>query len=135
MKLEVDRIELAKLRQELVDQIVEGLEQRLAAFRPLAERHGGLERVVGYDELAAHLGITRPAVIGRVKKGDLPEPRKIAGTMGWLASELNLHFRGEPRPPIQEPPTGGRPRPRAPRGPDRPSGTGRTVSSRRGPHD
>lgn len=126
IRLEVDAGELA---DELVPRIVDAVVARLKSWQPLDEIAQGLERVVTVDQLAQHLSISRSAITSRVKAGDLPAPRKIAGTMGWLAAELNAHFKGpSSAPPDRGGPTGARSTARARPAPRRPRSGGRSVS-------
>lgn len=93
IRLHVDREALESVAAALVPRIADAVVERLTEWRPLAETSGSLERVIGVDQLAQHLGISRSAVTSRIRAEKLPAPREIAGSLGWTASELNAHFR------------------------------------------
>lgn len=52
-----------------------------------------VDPVVSVRDYAEEHKIGRSAVSGRVKRGELPAPRKILGTRGWYRSELETWAR------------------------------------------
>lgn len=132
MKLELDMEAFEAAIAGLAPRLAEEVAARLKEWRPLEEADGGLEIVVTVDDLSRHLRLTRSAIQGRVKKNQLPAPRRIAGSTGWLASELNAWFRG-PAPAAA--PAGDRSTARGPVALHGPRHTGRSAPGRRRSHD